>query len=52
MGELDSSLMSLQGCRFHPRCPYADQTCRTKEPPMETIDDGRSIACWKYKLLS
>lgn len=52
VGELDSSLMSLQGCRFHPRCPYADQTCRTKEPPMETIDDGRSIACWKYKLLS
>lgn len=51
VGELDSSLMSLQGCRFHPRCPYADQTCRTKEPPMETIDDGRSVTCWKYKSL-
>lgn len=51
VGELDSSLMSLQGCRFHPRCPYADQMCRTKEPPMEVIDDGRSLTCWKYKSL-
>ncbi len=21
------------GCRFHPRCPYARETCRKKEPP-------------------
>lgn len=34
------------GCRFHPRCPYADDTCREQEPALDR--DGtpsRSVAC-------
>lgn len=34
------------GCRFHPRCPYATDICRTEEPPLfEVADDGLS-KCW------
>ncbi|TDC55599.1 dipeptide/oligopeptide/nickel ABC transporter permease/ATP-binding protein [Actinomadura sp. KC345] len=34
------------GCRFHPRCPFARDRCRTDEPPLLTGDDDRSHACW------
>ncbi|WP_295449048.1 ABC transporter ATP-binding protein [Thermoflexus sp.] len=32
------------GCRFHPRCPYADETCRRVEPTLEDAG-GRRVAC-------
>ena len=35
------------GCRFHPRCPFADDRCRTEKPPMIEMN-GRSVRCWKY----
>jgi len=35
------------GCAFHPRCPYAQDKCRSAPHP--TIDGGRA-ACW-YPLL-
>ena len=34
-----------QGCRFRARCPYAIEDCK-KEPPLETIEDGREVACF------
>ncbi|MFG2244207.1 dipeptide/oligopeptide/nickel ABC transporter permease/ATP-binding protein [Spirillospora sp. NPDC048823] len=34
------------GCRFHPRCPFARERCRTDEPPLLPGGDGRSHACW------
>ena len=38
------------GCRFHPRCPYADQRCREENPTMEVIDpqSGYGVACWNW----
>jgi len=33
------------GCRFHPRCPYATDICKSQEPPLEE-HDGRRFACW------
>lgn len=36
------------GCRFHPRCPYADQKCRDETPSLDTIADGHSVACWHW----
>ena len=37
-----------QGCRFAPRCPYAQDRCREEEPPLvATPDDpSHSYACW------
>jgi oligopeptide/dipeptide ABC transporter ATP-binding protein len=35
------------GCRFHPRCDYAQQRCRTDEPPLKAGElPGQSYACW------
>jgi peptide/nickel transport system ATP-binding protein len=36
------------GCRFSPRCPYAEQRCRDEEPPLiPTVEDPRhTYACW------
>jgi oligopeptide/dipeptide ABC transporter ATP-binding protein len=35
------------GCRFHPRCPYAWEKCRTEEPPLlETGTEGHTARCW------
>jgi peptide/nickel transport system ATP-binding protein len=33
-----------QGCRFHPRCPYAVPICRKEEPPVVNINN-RSVSC-------
>ncbi|SFS46931.1 ABC transporter ATP-binding protein [Paenibacillus sp. BC26] len=35
-----------EGCRFHPRCPYAMDICRHKEPVMQTSPSGHKAACW------
>jgi oligopeptide/dipeptide ABC transporter ATP-binding protein len=32
------------GCPFHPRCPYAQPSCATDEPPLVPVD-GRLLAC-------
>jgi len=37
------------GCRFHPRCPYVMDICRTTEPKMVMVEDGsRGAACWLF----
>ena len=33
------------GCRFHPRCPLAIDTCSQVEPPMLEIAPGHRVAC-------
>lgn len=32
------------GCRFHPRCPYAEDICTREIPALRSLD-GRLIAC-------
>ncbi len=35
------------GCRFHPRCPYVMDVCKTREPQMFMVGDGkRGASCW------
>ncbi len=34
-----------QGCRFHPRCPYARDICSEVEPSMKEVSPGRHLAC-------
>lgn len=36
------------GCRFHPRCPYADEICRQVEPALEEAG-GRRVACHHWR---
>jgi peptide/nickel transport system ATP-binding protein len=33
------------GCRFHPRCPLAEERCRVEPPPLRA-DGDRSYRCW------
>ena len=34
-----------QGCRFHPRCQFAFDLCRQKEPELQLTTDGALAAC-------
>ena len=45
VGEPPSPVNPPSGCRFHPRCDRADDTCRTDEPQMAPIGDGHFVAC-------
>lgn len=46
-GELPSPVDPPAGCRFHTRCPYATEKCRTQEPEMISVE-GRMVACHLY----
>jgi oligopeptide/dipeptide ABC transporter ATP-binding protein len=35
------------GCRFHPRCPVAQDRCRTEVPPILTFDGNHQSRCWR-----
>jgi len=35
------------GCRFHPRCGYADERCRSVEPGVKAITPGHLVRCWR-----
>jgi len=34
-----------EGCRFHPRCPFAIGPCREGQPPLREIAAGHQAAC-------
>jgi peptide/nickel transport system ATP-binding protein len=36
-----------KGCRFAPRCPFADGRCREAMPPLRDISPTHRVACWK-----
>jgi len=44
-GEIPSALSPPSGCRFHPRCPYAQDKCSKEEPPLVEQPAGKSVAC-------
>jgi oligopeptide/dipeptide ABC transporter ATP-binding protein len=44
-GEVPSPINPPKGCRFHPRCPRANEECRTKEPALVNIGSGHMVAC-------
>jgi len=44
-GEIPSPLNIPSGCRFHTRCPFAEEKCRSEEPEWRELNDGHHIAC-------
>ncbi|MBR2570902.1 MAG: ATP-binding cassette domain-containing protein [Clostridia bacterium] len=44
-GEASSPVDPPSGCRFHPRCPYADTVCRSEKPALRGTGDGHMCAC-------
>ena len=47
-GEPPNMVRPPEGCRFHPRCPFATELCRTEQPELIAIAPGREVACWGY----
>ncbi|MBI5029349.1 MAG: ATP-binding cassette domain-containing protein [Chloroflexi bacterium] len=45
MGDIPSPLAPPSGCRFHPRCPFAQAICKTDAPPMREFEPGHLSAC-------
>ncbi|MBC7099614.1 ABC transporter ATP-binding protein [Candidatus Bipolaricaulota bacterium] len=39
------------GCRFHPRCPYAEEVCSREEPPLRDFREGHRGACHLIEVL-
>ncbi|PIE98894.1 MAG: oligopeptide ABC transporter ATP-binding protein [Treponema sp.] len=45
-GEIPSPANIPSGCRFHTRCPYANDECRNEEEPkLEEVTEGHFHAC-------
>ena len=44
-GSVPSIVMLPGGCRFHPRCPYATEKCRSQAPAMQQVGDDHYAAC-------
>ena len=44
-GEIANAVNPPSGCRFHPRCPLAQEICTREEPLLRVISSGRMAAC-------
>jgi oligopeptide/dipeptide ABC transporter ATP-binding protein len=44
-GDIPSPLNIPSGCRFHPRCPKAQDICRRVDPPSAMLASGHLAAC-------
>jgi oligopeptide/dipeptide ABC transporter ATP-binding protein len=44
-GQVPDPNLHFDGCRFHPRCPFADATCISTPPPMNEVEPGHFAAC-------
>jgi len=38
------------GCRFNPRCGFADDRCRRETPPLRPLGERHEAACWHAPL--
>ena len=47
-GEIPDPAHPPRGCRFHPRCPFAFDTCRTESPPLLELAAAGAVACWLH----
>jgi len=46
---MSPSLIDLpSGCRFHPRCDYAREICKTEHPEIVEKENGHHVRCFLY----
>jgi oligopeptide/dipeptide ABC transporter ATP-binding protein len=51
-GSPPSMITPPAGCRFHPRCSFAEEDCRVTETPLRLLPGGRATACLHYERCS
>jgi peptide/nickel transport system ATP-binding protein len=44
-GEVPSPINPPPGCRFYPRCIFAQDICKMEDPPLNDVGDGHLVAC-------
>lgn len=44
-GEVSVSAIEVPGCKFHPRCEWCEERCRSDEPRLRAVAPGREVAC-------
>ena len=52
VGSPPSMITPPSGCRFHPRCGFAEEDCRVTETPLRLLPGGRATACLHYERCS
>jgi oligopeptide/dipeptide ABC transporter ATP-binding protein len=50
-GSPPSLISPPSGCRFHPRCAFAEEDCTVLPTPLRQLPGGRSTACLHYERL-
>jgi len=51
VGEIPSPINQPSGCTFRTRCRYAEERCAQVRPPLETLANGRRVACIRWQEL-
>ncbi len=46
IGEVPNAISIPPGCRFHPRCLYAMNICKSEDPPFFGVGPKHYSACW------
>jgi peptide/nickel transport system ATP-binding protein len=46
VGEIPNPVNPPSGCRFHTRCPIAQERCSSDQPPLEEKTTEHWAACW------
>ncbi len=47
VGDVPSLINPPEGCRFHNRCPFVMEICKTREPGYADVN-GVKVLCWLY----
>ncbi len=51
-GEIPSPTNQPSGCKFHTRCPFAIDICRSEEPRLERAGTEHEVACHRWAELA
>ena len=47
-GDVPSPISPPSGCHFHPRCPKAEDRCKTEIPSQIELEEGHMVNCHLY----